>query len=212
MSPSNVGNIYAPLHMESTSTSLLEVASAELEHLRLEPGEKYHSFPKACLSLLKFIEGNAQCVDCGSHDPQWASVSYGAILCLKCSGRHRSLGVQVSSVRSLTMDNWSHLQVLALLEGGNSQLLEFFRRHKLCPESQEDTSFHALHPTGPITKGPITKDNVTIMRYKTKAAQFYRQQLLLHVKHVLNSGDYKGREASRRLRHREFTSRNSSGA
>jgi hypothetical protein len=107
------------------------------------------------------------------------------------------------------MDNWTHLQVLALLEGGNSQLLEFFRRHKLCPESQDESP---QQPTLPITKGPITKENMTIMRYKTKAAQFYRQQLLLHVEQVLQSGDYKGREASRRLRHREFTSRNSTGA
>ena len=60
------------------------------------PDAKYHSFPSACLSLLKALPGNGRCIDCGDHDPQWATVSYGALLCLNCSGRHRSLGVQVS--------------------------------------------------------------------------------------------------------------------
>ena len=32
------------------------------------------------------------------------------------------------------MDNWSHAEVLAMLEGGNVQLSEFFERHHLCPQ------------------------------------------------------------------------------
>ena len=198
----NMGDNFGPLHLQDP---LLELASSELEKLRLEPEEKYHSFPKACLILLKSVEGNAQCVDCGDNDPQWATVSYGALLCLQCSGQHRSLGVQISSVRSITMDHWSHAQVLALLEGGNAQLRDFFKRHQLCVESKCDADI------GDAPKGPITKENVTIMRYKTKAAQFYRQQLTLHVEEVLNAGDYKGREASRRLRHRDVEARGSSG-
>ena len=196
-----MGDNYGPLHMQ---IPLLEMASAELERLRLEPEEKYHSFPKACLTLLKSLEGNSQCVDCGDNDPQWATVSYGALLCLQCSGQHRSLGVQTSSVRSVTMDHWSHSQVLALLEGGNAQLKDFFSRHQLAPESKCYSEFRES------PQGLITKENVTLMRYKTKAAQFYRQQLTLHVEKVLNSGDYKGREASRRLRHHQLDSRNSS--
>ncbi|RLN43405.1 rho GTPase-activating protein 5-like [Panicum miliaceum] len=32
------------------------------------------------------------CVDCAQRDPQWASVSYGVLMCLECSGKHRGLG------------------------------------------------------------------------------------------------------------------------
>lgn len=78
----------------------------------------YHTFPPACLRLLHGLEGNGRCVDCGQPGPQWAAVSYGALLCLQCSGRHRSLGVQVSCVRSIRMDEWSLEQVLTMLEGG----------------------------------------------------------------------------------------------
>ena len=43
-------------------------------------------------------------------------------------------------------------------------------------------------------------ENVTLMRYKTKAAMFYRQQLEKHVTKVVEAGPYRGREHSRKLR------------
>uniref|UniRef100_UPI00398F3F05 arf-GAP with coiled-coil, ANK repeat and PH domain-containing protein 2-like n=1 Tax=Pristiophorus japonicus TaxID=55135 RepID=UPI00398F3F05 len=52
------------------------------------------------------LPGNERCCDCGRADPRWASINLGITLCIECSGIHRSLGVHLSKVRSLTLDSW----------------------------------------------------------------------------------------------------------
>jgi hypothetical protein len=168
---------------------LLDRASTEIERMRTAK-KGYHGFPHACLTLLQNIEGNSRCIDCGSvlmAENAWGAVSYGALMCLNCSGHHRSLGVQVSCVRSVSMDEWSVEQIVCMLEGGNRQLAGFFSRHALSEDSC------------PLNK-TITPQNVNRLRYKTKAALFYRQQLDAHVARVLRAGPYRGRDVSRRLR------------
>ena len=56
------------------------------------------------------LSGNDVCVDCKTKAPQWASVTFGSLLCLECSGANRGLGVHISFVRSITMDSWSPKQ------------------------------------------------------------------------------------------------------
>lgn len=56
------------------------------------------------VDLLRNIPGCHACADCGSPDPDWASLNLGILLCIECSGVHRQLGVHVSKVRSLTLD------------------------------------------------------------------------------------------------------------
>lgn len=63
------------------------------------------------------------CFDCPAHSPEWASVSHGTLVCLQCAGRHRTLGVHVSRIKSLTMDAWEPQHVAAMLLSGNAQVL-----------------------------------------------------------------------------------------
>jgi hypothetical protein len=166
--------------------SLSELASAELE--QLEALTCRQSFPAACRGLLQELDGNRKCVDCGRKNPEWAAVSYGALVCLYCSGSHRSLGVNVSTVRSITMDHFSHDEIVKMLEGGNRQLDTFFHRHSL------HTSTNAVEFQSPI----LNPQNISSMRYKTKAALFYRQQLDHHCTNLIARGPYKGRRRKRR--------------
>lgn len=50
-------------------------------------------------------QGNCWCADCGSGSKvEWVSINLGIIVCIECSGIHRSLGTHISKVRSLTLD------------------------------------------------------------------------------------------------------------
>jgi hypothetical protein len=40
-------------------------------------------------AIVKALPGNTCCCDCGMKNPQWASVSFGNVFCLECSGVHR---------------------------------------------------------------------------------------------------------------------------
>jgi hypothetical protein len=153
------------------------------------------SFPQGCLHLLNSLPGNSQCVDCGASHPTWASISYGILICLQCSGKHRHFGVNHSKVRSVAMDSWDNpSHVLSLLEGGNEQWKTFLQRHKL------DCNTRKINGLPPGQKGV----------YETKAALFYRENLQRHVRKVLSAGAYKGRHVWREKQGTKSKSRPSS--
>lgn len=66
----------------------------------------YDENPDKLLQMLRDNDqGNCWCADCGSSSKvEWVSINLAIILCIECSGIHRSLGTHISKVRSLTLD------------------------------------------------------------------------------------------------------------
>ncbi|KAK9961718.1 hypothetical protein ABG768_007118 [Culter alburnus] len=73
--------------------------------------------------------GNQRCCDCGEAEPRWASVNLGITMCIECSGIHRSLGVHLSKVRSLTLDSWEPEQLKLLCVLGNEVINGIYERN-----------------------------------------------------------------------------------
>ncbi|KAJ2854546.1 hypothetical protein J3B02_002622, partial [Coemansia erecta] len=66
--------------------------------------------------------GNSVCADCGARQPDWCSLNLGCLICIECSGIHRSLGTHISKVRSLTLDvtSFTPPTIAMLMATGNN--------------------------------------------------------------------------------------------
>ncbi|XP_026195251.1 BAR_ACAPs and ArfGap_ACAP domain-containing protein isoform X2 [Anabas testudineus] len=88
------------------------------------PGPPTHRPPALGVALRG--PGNQQCCDCSEEEPRWASINLGVTMCIECSGIHRSLGVHLSKVRSLTLDSWEAEQLKLLCGLGNNVMNQIF--------------------------------------------------------------------------------------
>jgi ADP-ribosylation factor GTPase-activating protein 2/3 len=116
----------------------------------IETADKNAQFRK-----LKAIRENQTCFDCPNTRPTWASVTYGVFLCLDCSATHRAMGVHLTFVRSVDLDEWTQSQIDAMRLGGNGNARSYFRKHGFTD----------------LNGGKTDK------KYKSKAAQSYRVEL-----------------------------------
>lgn len=98
--------------------------------IELIPSEKKSSTDKIkgelVLEKLRASGQNSTCADCAAQNPDWASINLGVLVCMNCSGVHRSLGVHISKVRSVTLDEWNDT-LIGIVDGiGNTKSNTFW--------------------------------------------------------------------------------------
>ncbi|KAF1515714.1 Stromal membrane-associated protein 2, partial [Eudyptes sclateri] len=102
---------------------------------------------QAVLASLLVEEENKYCADCQAKGPRWASWNIGVFICIRCAGIHRNLGVHISRVKSVNLDQWTQEQIQCMQEMGNGKanrlyeayLPENFRRPQTDQFAAEET-------------------------------------------------------------------------
>nr|XP_039249914.1 arf-GAP with coiled-coil, ANK repeat and PH domain-containing protein 2-like [Styela clava] len=132
-SPSQSNNGFKNSPTASNSSGVRETQST-IRNSQSDSSLLQTNNKQSLLQKIMDIPGNTYCADCKKQEARWASVNLGIVLCIECSGAHRSLGVHVSKVRSLTLDSWEP-EVIAIMQSlGNDRVNEIYEAnigHKL---------------------------------------------------------------------------------
>ncbi|XP_041645724.1 stromal membrane-associated protein 1-like isoform X4 [Cheilinus undulatus] len=98
-----------------------------------EKAQKLNEQHQAILSKLLREDDNKYCADCEAKGPRWASWNLGVFMCIRCAGIHRNLGVHISRVKSVNLDQWTPEQIQSMVDMGNTRARQLYEAH--LPES-----------------------------------------------------------------------------
>jgi stromal membrane-associated protein len=73
---------------------------------------------------------NRECADCKNKSPTWASIDFGVLLCIRCSGYHRNLGPTITRVRSTKLDTWERKNI-DIIQNVNNKLANDYWEYKI---------------------------------------------------------------------------------
>lgn len=98
-----------------------------------EKALKLNEQHQAILSKMLREDDNKYCADCEAKGPRWASWNLGVFICIRCAGIHRNLGVHISRVKSVNLDQWTSEQIQSIQEMGNTRARQLYEAN--LPES-----------------------------------------------------------------------------
>ncbi|XP_018578890.1 arfGAP with SH3 domain, ANK repeat and PH domain-containing protein isoform X2 [Anoplophora glabripennis] len=144
-----------------------------------------HSFMELQQAIIKYIQkipGNDRCCDCNSqNDATWLSTNFGIIVCIECSGIHRDLGVHISRIQSLTLDNVGTSQ-LVLARFMTNHIFNDIMEAQLSPNEKLEPSSSMEERLNFIRAKYVDK------RFAVKTCQSEREKMY-ELEEAVNRGD-----------------------
>ena len=95
------------------------------------------------LQRLNDIESNSKCFDCESYPAHWVSLKDGIFLCFNCAEEHKKFDIGVTSIKSITLDNWTKEQLNLMKKGGNKKLLEFLNNYEIPSDIEKSKLYNS---------------------------------------------------------------------
>ncbi|GAB9463905.1 Ph domain-containing protein [Globisporangium polare] len=111
----------------------IEAARKSTESMLEKQSHRMTVHPEQQSVIDELVAKNSACSDCGQAPSEWVSINIGCFLCIECSGIHRSLGVHVSKVRSLTLDSWEMPLLLLLRDHLGNDVINSIWEHTIPP-------------------------------------------------------------------------------
>ncbi|KAL6042460.1 Protein kinase C conserved region 2 (CalB) [Balamuthia mandrillaris] len=112
------------------------------------------------LEIISAEPDNSVCADCGDPEVAWASHNLGVFLCIQCCGVHRGMGVRISKMKSIYLDQWKPEEIEFMRSMGNKKANEFWERNLLLQTS-------IMKPTP--TSSQEAKEAYILKKYKDQA-------------------------------------------
>ncbi|XP_060987842.1 stromal membrane-associated protein 1 isoform X5 [Dama dama] len=103
-----------------------------------EKAQKLNEQHQLILSKLLREEDNKYCADCEAKGPRWASWNIGVFICIRCAGIHRNLGVHISRVKSVNLDQWTPEQIQEILVAFERKIENYSGKLQVVVECMQD--------------------------------------------------------------------------
>lgn len=143
------------------SNNLALTTTRRQNSMRQSTSQKLLINKKRDINLNKILKlnGNDKCADCLQINSTWISINLGICLCIECSGKHRGLGVHISKIRSLILDDLDNETQSVLLLLGNNLINKIYESNL--------SSIEFIRPNESSDNG--TRENWIRMKYLHKA-------------------------------------------
>ena len=141
------------------------------------------------LDVVCTAPGNASCADCGAPDPDWASINLLVVLCQRCAGMHRGLGVHVSKVKSLALDRdaWTPATIDLFLAVGNTGANAVWEAYRRPRPAQQHTGRRVSEEEKETPCAASTREDMSVGPLVAAGATPEAHVAAIHAKYVLRS-------------------------
>lgn len=135
----------------ANTTTVSQQGTTQSPNNTASPSQTSNQKDGSLLPTVRQVDpSNQYCADCGgSSNVEWISINLLAIVCIDCSGVHRSLGSHISKVRSLRLDTHSFTpEVLELLKCVSNGCVNKIWEHNLSQKPVINADNRAAFITG----------------------------------------------------------------